>query len=208
MSIIGKLASSLGRRDETPNVELAKQIVKSSDKKSVKELAGLLSDKDKNIQSDAIKVLYEIGEQKPELIAGCDEEFLSLLTNKNNRLVWGALTALDAIAAINSDGIYKNLKPILAAADAGSVIAKDHAVGILIKLAMNKKYIEKTMPHLFNMLKTSATNQLPMYAENAMPAISDKYKKDFVKILSSRLSEIEKESKQKRVEKVIKNMSK
>jgi HEAT repeat protein len=208
MSIAGKLASSLGRRDETPNVELAKQIASSGDKKSVKELAELLSDKDKNIQSDAIKVLYEIGEQKPELIAGCDGEFLALLTNKNNRLVWGALTALDAIAAINPDGIYKNLKPILAAADAGSVIAKDHAVGILIKLAMNKKYAEKTMPHLFKMLKASATNQLPMYAENAMPAINDKYKKDFVKILSSRLGEIEKESKQKRVEKVIKKMSK
>jgi hypothetical protein len=45
-----------------------------------------------------------------------------------------------------------------------------------------------------------------MYAERTLPVISEKYKKDFVKVLSSRLKEIEKESKMKRVEKVIKKL--
>lgn len=66
MSILPKLASSLGRRDEVPNQELAKQLVKSKDKKAIVELVENLSKKDKNIQSDCIKVLYEIGEQQPE----------------------------------------------------------------------------------------------------------------------------------------------
>ena len=64
MSVLDRLASSLGRRDEVPNQILAKQIVAKNDKVAVKELAENLSNKDKNIQSDCIKFLYVIGEQK------------------------------------------------------------------------------------------------------------------------------------------------
>jgi len=151
--------------------------------------------------------LYEIGEHEASLIAEYDEEFLALLENKNNRLVWGAMTALDCIASINPETIYKNLAKILIAADKGSVITKDHGVNILIKLAANKNFMNKALTLLLDQLKTCATNQLPMYAENATTVITDKYKKDFIKVLTSRLDDIEKESKQKRVQKVIKKLS-
>ena len=49
MSVIGKLASSLGRRDEVPNQELAKQLVKKKDKAAVKELLDNMDNKNKNI---------------------------------------------------------------------------------------------------------------------------------------------------------------
>jgi hypothetical protein len=208
MSILHKLASALDRRDEVPNQELAQQIIKANDKKAVKELVENLSAKDKNIQSDCIKVLYEIGEHKPVLIAEYAKEFIALLENKNNRLVWGAMTALDSITSLDFPTIYKNLAKILTAAYKGSVITKDHGVSILIKLAAEKEYAENALLLLQEQMKTCPTNQLPMYAENAVPVITDEYKKDFVKLLSFRLGEIEKESKQKRVEKVIKKLQK
>jgi hypothetical protein len=207
MSIISKLASSLHRRDEVPNKELAQQIIKANDKKAIKELVENLSNKDAKIQSDCIKVLYEIGEHRATLIAGYDKEFLALLENKNNRLVWGAMTALDCITSINPKGIYKNLAKILATAEHGSVITKDHGVNILIKLAADKNFTDNSLTLLLGQLKTCATNQLPMYAENALPVITGKYKNDFIKVLTSRLNDIEKESKQLRVKKVIKKMS-
>ena len=132
-------------------------------------------------------MLYEIGEHKATLIAEYDKEFLALLENKNNRLVWGAMTALDCIASINPKAIYKNLARILIAADKGSVITKDHGVNILIKLAANKNFTNNALTLLLDQLKTCATNQLPMYAENATTVITDKYKKDFIKVLTSRL---------------------
>ena len=187
MGIISKLASSLNRKDEVPNQELAQQIIKSNDKKAIKELVENLSNKDSKIQSDCIKVLYEIGEHKATLIAGYDKEFLALLENKNNRLVWGAMTALDCITSINPKGIYNNLTKILTAA--------------------GKNFTNNSLTLLLDQLKTCATNQLPMYAENAITVITDKYKKDFIKVLTSRLGDIEKESKQKRVRKVIKKLS-
>ena len=203
MTILSKLASSMGRRDEVPNQELAQQILKSKNKKAVSELVVNLANKDKNIQSDCIKVLYEIGEHQAELIADYDKEFLALLQSKNNRLAWGAMTALDCIASVNPGRIYKNLATILMVADEGSVITKDHAVGILIKLASDKRYANDSLTLLLHQFRVCATNQLPMYAENALHVIPDGQKGKFVKVLTARLGDIEKESKRKRVEKVI-----
>ena len=88
MSVISKLASSLDRRDEVPNQELAKQIATKKDKKAVQELVENLNNKSKDIQNDCIKVLYEIGEINPALVADYAKEFISLLDHKNNRLQW------------------------------------------------------------------------------------------------------------------------
>src|ERR1043165_2263054 len=98
MSVLSKLASSQNRRDEVPNQELARQIVKDNDKKAVRELVENLSNKSKAIQSDCIKTLYEIGEQNPSLIAAHVADFIALLDSKNNRLQWGAMSALNTVA--------------------------------------------------------------------------------------------------------------
>ena len=204
MTILDKLSSSPGRRDEKPNQELAKQIISKKDGKAVKELVLNLQNKSKDIQSDCIKVLYEVGEQKPELIAKYAQDFVALLGSTNNRLQWGAMTALDSIAALEPKTIYPALGKILDIASKGSVITRDHAVGILIKLASVKQYSDKAFTLLIAELKTAPTNQLPMYAENAMSIVTEKNKGIFLKILSSRLHDIEKDTKRKRVEKVIK----
>ena len=203
ISVIDKLASSLNRRDEVPNQELAREIVLSQNKKAIKELVENLSNK-KAIQNDCIKVLYEIGEQEPKLIADYISEFVAQLDSKNNRLQWGTMTALGTITNERPKEIYTALPTILAVADKGSVITKDHAVNILIKLCLVEKYSNNAFTLLIEQLLKSPTNQLPMYAERAIPAVNDKNKTIFVKTLISRLDDIEKETKRKRVEKVIK----
>ncbi len=204
MSVIEKLDSSIGRRDEAPNETLAEQIVKKSDFKAINELVANLTNRDKNIQSDCIKVLYEIGYRKPALIAPHHKEFLALLSNKNNRLVLGVMTALDMITLEQPKRILEALLKIIAVADEGSVITRDHAVGIMIKLASMKQYAGKAFALLIEQLKNCPTNQLPMYAENALPIINEENKALFIKTLSSRLDEVKKASKRKRIEKLLK----
>lgn len=206
MSVINKLASSLDRRDETPNQELAAEIAANNDKTAVQELVDNLSNKSKDIQSDCIKVLYEIGTLKPALISAHVNSLIELLGNKNNRLQWGAMTALHTITNEKPDAVYNTLPIIIAVADKGSVITNDHCVGILIKLVAVKKYAEDAFQLLLERLKRCPTNQLPMYAENALVVINEKNKAVFIKTLMARLSEIEKETKRARVEKVIKKL--
>ena len=205
ISVIDKLTSSLNRRDEAPNQKLAKEIVLSKNKKAVKELVDNLSNK-KAIQNDCIKVLYEIGEQEPKLIADYIDEFIAHLDSKNNRLQWGAMTALGTITNERPKEIYAVLTTIVSVADKGSVITKDHAVNILIKLCAIEKYSDNAFALLIEQLLKSPTNQLPMYAERALPIVNDKNKDLFVKTLTTRLDDIEKETKRKRVEKVIKKL--
>jgi len=206
MSVLDKLASSLNRRDEVPNQELAVQIVSDNDEGSVQELVGLLSHKSKDIQSDSIKTLYEIGAVNPRLIAGYMEDFLNLLDSKNNRLQWGAMTALSTIAAERPDELYAVLPQLAAAADSGSVITRDHYVGILIKLLSLQKFSNDAFQLLKEQLLGCPANQLPMYAEQAAPFIPEEHRAVFIQTLTSRLGDFEKESKRKRVEKILKGL--
>lgn len=207
MSILNKLASVLGHRDETPNIALAKAIAASADVQAVNELVENLANKLISVQSDCIKVLYEIGEVKPDLIAPHIEKFVELLKSKNNRLAWGAMSALDSVCGVAPGTTHQYLPQIIAAADTGTVITRDHAVGILNKLMAHGKYASDAFSLLLEQLRKCPTNQLPMYAENAAPVINPADKPEFVKTLSERLEEIEKESKRARLLKVIKKMT-
>ena len=141
MSVLDQLATALGRRDEVPNQELAQRIVRERNAAAVKELVENLEHQNKAIPSDCIKVLYEIGAANPDLIAKYYKEFGKLLESKHNRLVWGAMMALDTIVLKQPKGVHGMLSKILQTADtSGSVIARDHAVGILAKLATLKPY--------------------------------------------------------------------
>ena len=111
MSVLDQLASSLGRRDEAPNQELARTLATAKDKKGIRKLAENLWNRDKNIQSDCIKVLYEIGALEPKLIADYADDFVKCLRSKNNRLVWGGMTALAEVGRAVSSTL--NLKTVL-----------------------------------------------------------------------------------------------
>lgn len=207
-NILDRLASSLGKRDEMPNEELAKAIAAAGDTASVQSLVDHLGNKSSAIQSDCIKVLYEIGALKPQLIAPHLEVFLPLLRHKNNRLQWGAMTALHSIAALNPAGVYGHLSHIMAATDSGSVITRDHGVGILIELLRLPEYAGTAFPLLLEQLQKCPSNQLPMYAEQMLPVLALNQKGEFAEALRARLGDFEKESKRSRVEKVLKKLGK
>jgi len=208
MTVMNKLASSLNRRDEAPNIALAEAIVSRNEKKAVRELLQNLKSDDKKIQSDCIKVLYEVGARNPNLIAAHVDQFLRLLEGTNNRLIWGAMTALDALTTTEPKAITGSLRKILKASDSGSVITRDHAISILTKLALMKQYADRAFPLLIKQLKACPTNQLPMYAENALPVVTGKRKAPFISVLESRLHMIQSAPKRRRVEKVLEKLKK
>jgi hypothetical protein len=207
MKITELLASGLNRRDEEPNEALALEIIRTNRTDWVRELINHLNDKDKNIQSDCIKVLYEIGERgSPGLIAPYCKEFGVLLQSKNNRLVWGAMTALDTITPVNPEGVYELLPVIVQVIDKGSVITIDHGVGILSGLASFSAFSDTAFPLLMEQLKQCPIKQLPLYAEKSLIAIDTKKSYAFISLIESRLSETEKDSQKSRLLKVIRKI--
>src|SRR4030042_5302432 len=208
MKVIDLLATSLNRRDEKPNQDLAIEIIRSKRNDWVKELVEKLNHQDKNIQSDCIKVLYEIGEHgAADMIAPYYRDFGEILKSKNNRLIWGAMTALDMITSINKKGIHELLPLIISAMDKGSVITIDHGMGILAKLASMNEYSETAFPLLIEQLKRCPSKQLPMYADKSLIAVNSDNKKQFIDLIQSRISEMEKDSQKERLNKVIKKLN-
>ena len=131
-----------------------------------------------------------------------------MLETKNNRLQWGLLTALNTIVFEKPKEIFNELSKIINAAENGSVISKDNLIFILIKFCQIPPYQSDAFQLLLEQLTVSRTNQLPMYAERSLPIINPTNKAKFLQVLSERLEDFEKESRRKRVEKVIRKLEK
>jgi hypothetical protein len=141
--MIEKLAYSLGRNDEEPNIELAKELAKTKNKKGIKEIVAGLNNPKEQIANDCIKILYEIAEISPELISEYAGNFIQLLKSRNNRLVWGSMTALSKIVPLNPDEAFKNLDIIVNAYEKGSVIIIDNSISVFAELIKADKKYEK-----------------------------------------------------------------
>ncbi|MEK4512242.1 hypothetical protein [Paenibacillus sp. FSL K6-2524] len=206
--MLTKLASSLGRNDEEPNIELAVELCETNNIKGIEEIVHGLKSTDKAIANDCIKVLYEIGSRKPELIAEYTEDFISLLLSKNNRLAWGSMTALATIADLSADEIYSKLDIVKKAYEAGSVITVDNSITVLAKLCKaNELYQEEVFPFLMQHLATCRSKEVPQHAERMMICITADNTKEFVRVLEKRKDDLT-DSQSKRLNKIIKSLSK
>lgn len=65
-AILAKIAFYQNRRDEIPNQQLARELAETRNEPGIAEIAAHLRDKNKNFQSDCLKVLYEIVYLAPE----------------------------------------------------------------------------------------------------------------------------------------------
>lgn len=176
MSVLDKLACRLGRRDEVPNQELARELASREDGPGVRELTEALFHEDQALRSDAIKALYEIGYLKPQLISPYVEDFLHLLSSQNNRMVWGAMIALSCLAPIKPVAVHEGLDRILRAMQHGSVITKDAGVRLLVGLATaREEYARRLLPILVEQLETCRPKDLARRAEEIVSPLAERY---------------------------------
>lgn len=206
--MIEKLACSLGRNDEEPNIELAKLLILNNDSVGIKEIVDGLYNKNKSIANDCIKVLYEIGNVKPVLITEYVTVFLSLLQSKNNRLVWGGMTALATIADQKPKEIYAQLEQIKKAYVSGSVITIDQCMTVLAKLSNADKEYEKVIfPMLIKHLLHCRPKEVPQHAERISICLNKDNVSEFIKVMAQRREHLT-DTQNKRIEKIIKQLKK
>lgn len=204
MSVLNRLAHLQNRRDEVPNQELARDLAARKDEAGIREIARNLWSKDKNIRADCIKVLYEIGASDPALIADYTEDFVRLLWSKNNRLVWGGMTALGTVAGLKADLIHAHLGEIKKTMEQGSVITMDNGILTLARAASaGEKYNQAIFPYLLEHLRTCRPKEVPQHAEKTLPAVNAANRAEFIAVLEKRLIDLS-GSGLARVKKVIK----
>jgi len=208
MTVMNKLAHAQGRRDEVPNQELANELAETRNAAGIQEIVDGLKSKDRKIQNDCIKVAYEIGYIDPELIAAYADDFLDLLQSRNNRLVWGSMTALATISEIMADELYNERDEIIKAIEKGSVITQDSGIRVLARIASRKReYRTELTPYLLGHLGTCRPKDVPQRSEQIVMAVAADNKHKFVAVIEKRMAYL-KPSQVKRLEKVIRDAEK
>jgi hypothetical protein len=188
MGVLNQIACMQKRNDEVPNQELARSLVERGDAEGVAEIALNLWNRDSAIQNDCIKVLYEVGYLRPELIAAYALDFVKLLSSKNNRLVWGGMIALSTVAHLEAEALYPQLRKILIAFEDGSVITQDAGTRVLAAMAAyNAEYSQRIFPYLLNHLETCRTKDVPQHAESALKAVNAANRGAFIAVVEKRL---------------------
>ncbi|NIK67474.1 hypothetical protein [Paenibacillus sp. BK720] len=206
MSVVNLLASRLGRKDEEPNIELAQRLASEENVAGIQEIIENLSSKDKKIRHDCIKVAYELGEIRPELISPYALRFIELLGSRDNRLVWGAMTALSTIAETASGAIMEHVDQIVSAMNTGSVITVDKAVLALSKLAAVSEAKNKVIfPFLLRHLEGCRSKEVPQHSESVLLAVTAPNIEEYLKVLRAREQQLT-DAQLKRVKKIYRTL--
>ncbi len=207
VTVLGKLASAQGTRSEVPNQELARGLAERKDAAAIKELVENLSNNDKAIQSDCIKVLYEIGYVDPRLIAEHVDEFIELLGSRNNRLVWGGMIALSTVAGIAAERIFDRKESVRAAVEGGSVITIDAGIRTLSRVAASRNaYNKELFPYLLDLLRNCRPKSVAQFAESISEAVTAENKRRFLAVLDARRDALS-SSQLKRVERLLRKLT-
>ena len=204
--MLEQIASALNRNDEAPNIELAEKLAKAQDVAGISEIASGLAMKNA-IANDCIKVLYEIGLREPQLIVPHVGSFLDLLKSKNNRLVWGAMTALGQISAMCPEKIFARFDDVYAAYEIGSVITVDQSISVFANLCKaDPANDRKILPVLINHLATCRSKEIPQHFERVAVCITTDNVEQFTAVVQKRYNELT-ASQQARVNKALKTVA-
>jgi hypothetical protein len=191
MSTLEKIAFYQNRRDEIPNQLLARELVETKNITGIREIAANLENRNKNVRSDCLKVLYEIGYLDPSLIAEFVEEFLMLLKRKDNRMVWGAMIGLATIADRRADEIWPQIEEIIRITQTGTVITQVWGTRVLARVASaDEVYRTRILPVLMQQLRTCLARDVPTHAESTLRAMDRQNKAEVLSILEMRRAEM------------------
>ena len=191
MTALDKIAYFQNRRDETPNKELAAELVRNHDLPGIQEIAENLWNEDNHIQKDCLVVLYWVGYQGPELIAQYAEDFLRLLKSRDNRLVWSGMIALSTVARLRADLLYEHIGEVHQAMKKGSVITVDNAVKTLaIVGSTSPERRQAIFPELLQHLANCRPHSMAQHAELTLVAVDASNREAFVRVLEKRLDDL------------------
>jgi hypothetical protein len=204
MTVINQLASQTGRNDDQPNKDLGMRLVADRDADSIQEIANNLWNQDKRIQVDCLSVLEQVGRLAPDMIEAYVEDFLQLITSKNNQLVWAAMINLALIADRVPEEIFARYEVLIRVIESGSVITVDNGIKVLGKVAATKPaYNVVIFPTLMEQLAECRPKSVPQFAESILPAVTPDNQGTYLKVLETRMNSLS-ATQVKRVQKILK----
>ena len=189
--LLNRLGYLQTRRDRTPNLDLARDLAARDDTAGIREIAENMWNDNKNIHTDCMNVMYELGRVDPNLITPYAGDFIKFLKSKHPIMAQGAITALSEIAKVKPDFIFQHLDEIKKVTETGSEISVNKSISALAyTAAANEEYSKAIFPYLLQHLLTCHHKEVPEHAERILPAVNENNNFVFIKTLEKRLEEL------------------
>ncbi len=189
--LLNRLGYLQTRRDRTPNLDLARDLAARDDTAGIREIAENMWNDNKNIHTDCMNVMYELGRVDPNLITPYAGDFIKFLESKHQIMAQGAITALSEIAKVKPDFIFQHLDEIKKVTETGSEISVNKSISALAyTAAANEEYSKAIFPYLLQHLLTCHHKEVPEHAERILPAVNENNNFVFIKTLEKRLEEL------------------
>ena len=189
--LLNRLGYLQTRRDRTPNLDLARDLAARDDTAGIREIAENMWNDNKNIHTDCMNVMYELGRVDPNIITPYAGDFIKFLKSKHQIMAQGAITALSEIAKVKPDFIFQHLDEIKKVTETGSEISVNKSISALAyTAAANEEYSKAIFPYLLQHLLTCHHKEVPEHAERILPAVNENNNFEFIKTLEKRMDDL------------------
>ena len=190
-NLLSRLGYLQTRRDRTPNLDLARDLVARDDIDGIKEIAANMWNDNKNIHGDCMHVMYEIAIIDPNLVTPYAGDFIKFLKSKYPNMVRGAVTALAEIAKVKAEFVFKHLDEIKKVKDSNTDLTRDKSISALANTSSaNAEYEQIIFPYLLNHLATCYFKEIPEHAERILPAVNERNSDEFIRTLEKRIEQL------------------
>lgn len=192
--IVDRLAVSMHRYDEIPNLELAANIVFHLDREAVSILIGVLERRDDVYGPDAARVIAEVASRDAELVEPYLERMVALVSDDN----WEMLPFVMCGLAPMGDQVAEDLWDyrelfweVLHNGNCEAELAQAAAVKLLSAMcAAGPDYARTLAGGLVDLLGKCMPCNVAMYAEAVLPALGTAHSHRAKPVLDRRIKEL------------------
>jgi hypothetical protein len=151
---------------------IAGEVVAGTASSGVDQYVRNLADPKETTAVQAARVVEELANQKPELLAPHIERLVALLGSERARVAQCAAHCLPILARVAPAKVAKHLKTLQASFGAASDIAKDGLVRTFVALCLASVTYQKRLIEVFEAaLRGADAKQLASWVEHILPAL-------------------------------------
>jgi hypothetical protein len=192
--VLSRLAVSVGRYDEMPNLELAADIVFADDADAVSVLVAVIERNDDVHAPDAARVIAEVGTRAPDLLLAHADRLVDLIDPSRHEMLAFTMVALSPVAARYAETLWPARDlfwATLADLNQPAELAQGGAVRLLSAMcAANPDYARTLAGGLVDLLGKCMPKDVAFFAESVLPALGPAHSHRAKPVLDRRLKEL------------------
>ncbi len=192
--LLGRLAVSLQRTDDVPNLEVAAEIVQCDDADALRILVAVIERHDDQHAPDASRVIFEVGTRAPELLQPLADRLIAMCEDSQKGMLPYTMYALSPLAHLHAETLW-DMRDLfwssLADLTVPASMAQAGAVRVLSALcAAGPDYARTLAGGLVDLLGKCMPKDVAFFAESVLPALGTAHSHRAKPVLDRRMKEL------------------